>query len=219
MNKNNGCDPIFFALDMTGIKCFYYYVDMRNILLLYKLLAFLMAPFLLMSCATLAGVGESGPSPKEENTFPYDRYVEGQPNIDLRVEGGCYIWRDGNNWHVRIAKKLDRPRTLSIIGPVITGKVRVRHGNLTNFSNFNLTTLNDVRFFQRNISFKFELRNDNLGNDIEGFDFAVKPTAPEYCITFDLLVDGATMPGIIHLGSFMHIPETMPLEICLHSFD
>lgn len=192
---------------------------MRNMLLLYKLLAISMTSFLLVSCATLAGVGESGPSPKEEDTFPYDRYVEGQPNIDLRIEGGCYIWREGNNWHVRIAKKLDRPRTLSIVGPVVTGKIHVRNGLVGNFSEFNVSTLNNVRFFQKNISYKFELRNDNLGNDIEGFDFAVKPTGPEYCVIFNILVDGAAMPGIVHLGSFMHIPDTMPLKICLHSFD
>ncbi len=210
-------DAIPFLLDMPGIKCFY--VDMRNISLLYKALAFFMAPFLLASCATIAGVGEEGPSPQAETTFPYDRYVEGQPSIDLRVEGGFYIWRQGNDWHVRVAKKLNRPRTISVIGPVIAGKVRVKDGLLANFSNFNLSTLNNVRFFQRNIAFKFELRNDNLGNDIEGFDFAVKPTAPEYCVTFDFLVDGAAMPGIVHLGSFMHVPEMMPLKICLHSFD
>ena len=185
----------------------------------YKFLCLFLLPLLLGSCATIAGVGESGPSPEAEGTFPYDQYVVGKPNIDLRVEGGCYIWREGNNWHVRIAKKLDRPRTLSIIGPVVTGKIHVRNGLVGNFSQFNVSTLNDVRFFQRNISFKFELRNDNMGNDVEGFDFAVKPTSPEYCVIFNILVDGAEMPGIVHLGNFMHIPDKMPLKICLHSFD
>lgn len=194
-------------------------ISMLDIRFRYKLLRLTLVTFLLCSCATIAGVDESGPSPGAEGTFPYDRYVEGQPNIDLRVEGGCYIWREGNNWHVRIAKKLDRPRTLPIIGPVITGKVHVRDGNMTNFSGFRLTGLNDVRLLRKNISFKFEIRNDNLGNDIEGFDFTVKPIAPEYCVTFDILVDGAAMPGIVHMGSFRHIPETMPLKICLHSFD
>jgi hypothetical protein len=103
------------------------------------------------------------PHPRMKPPFPMTRYVEGQPNVDLRVQGGCYIWRQGStNWHLRIARKIDRPRTLSIIGPVITGKVHVKNGNLANFSNFNLTPLNDVRFFQRNIAFKFEMRNDNL---------------------------------------------------------
>lgn len=185
---------------------------------LYKLTGLLIVPFLLGSCATIAGVDESGPEPKSERTFPYDRFVEGKPNFDMRVEGGCYIWRDGNSWHVRIAKKLDRPTTASIIGPVITGKIRVKRGLVANFSQQNVSTLNDVRYMKNNISFRFELRND-IGNDIEGFDFTVKPTGLDYCLTFDFLTDGVPTPGIIHLGSFRHIPEEMPLKVCLHSFN
>jgi hypothetical protein len=195
------------------------YANMLDFRFTYKILCLFLLPFLLVSCATITGVDEEGPSPQAGGTFPYDQYVIGKPNIDLRVEGGCYVWREGNNWHVRVAKKLDRPRTLPLVGPVVAGKIHVRSGLIGNLSEFNVSTLNNVRFLRRNISFKFELRNDNLGNDIEGFDFTIKPTAPEYCITLDVRVDGAAMPGIVHLGSFMHIPETMPLNICLHSFD
>jgi len=185
---------------------------------LYKLTGLLIVPFLLGSCATIAGVDESGPEPKSERTFPYDRFVEGKPNLDMRVEGGCYIWRDGNNWHVRVAKIIDRPRTLSITGPVITGKIRVKQGLIVNFSKQNIIIPNDARFVRNNITFKFEMRNDT-GDNIEGFDFTIKPTGIDYCLTFDFLTDGVPTPGIIHLGSFLHIPEEMPLKVCLHSFD
>ncbi|MDA8240595.1 MAG: hypothetical protein M0Z67_09535 [Nitrospiraceae bacterium] len=192
---------------------------MRNILLLYKLLAISMASFLLVSCATLAGVGESGPSPKAEQLSPYDEYVRGKPNIDLRVAGGCYIWRDGNLWHVRIAKRLETPQTLSAIGPIITGKIRVKNAFIADVNRQGLGALNDLRYRQNIIAFRVELPNNNLDNNVSGFDFAVKPTSPEYCVTFNILVDGNKMPGIVHLGSFMHVPDTMPLKICLHSFD
>ncbi|MDA8433171.1 MAG: hypothetical protein M0Z60_09450 [Nitrospiraceae bacterium] len=178
-----------------------------------------MLPLLVGSCATIAGVDESGPSPKAEQLSPYDEFVKGQPNVDLRVAGGCYIWRDGNLWHVRIAKKPETPQTISAIGPVITGKIHVRDAFIADLNRQSLGPLNDLRYRRNNISFRVQLPNNNLDNSIPGFDFLVKPTGIEYCVTFNILVDGNKMPGIIHLGSFMHIPDELPLKICLHSFD
>jgi hypothetical protein len=193
-------------------------MDMLNIRFTYRLLCLVLLPFFLVSCATIAGVDESGPTPKAEQTFPYDQYVVGSPNIDLRVEGGCYIWREGNNWHVRIAQKLG-PQPLSVLQPVITGKIRVKHAFVADLNRQSIGPLNDVRFRRNSITFRVELRKDNFGDNVSGFDFTVKPTGIEYCVTFDILVDGNAMPGIVHLGSFMHIPDAMPLKICLHSFD
>ncbi len=195
------------------------YIDMQNIRLTYKLLSLFLLPLLFGSCATIAGVGESGPSPEAEETFPYDQYVVGKPNLDLRVEGGCYIWREGNNWHVRFARKYDTPRNAPLAGPSITGEIHVRQALVATLTRQNISGVNDVRHRQRDIKFNFQMRNDVAGSDIEGFDFAVKPTGLDYCVIFDVLVDGAKMPGIVHLGSFMHIPDKMPLKICLHSFD
>ena len=192
---------------------------MRKIHLLHKVVGLFAAVLLLGSCAVIAGPPGSGPSPDTGSTFPYDQYVQGQPNIDMRVDGGCYIWRTGNEWHVRFAKKLDRPRNLPLQGPVITGKVRVRQAVAADLREKDVSLPNDVHFRGKNIVFKFERRNDNFGNDIEGFDFMVKPLSPEYCVTFDILVDGNKMPGFVRLGSFMHVPEELPLKICMHSFD
>jgi hypothetical protein len=170
------------------------------------------------SCATISGVNEPGEPPESiETTFPYDKYVEGKPRVDLRLEGGFYVWRTGNEWSVRIAKKIDRYRMPLNLGVVVNGRIEIENGITYDTKMQNLGPLDDVRQRRNDISFKFELR-DNIGNEIEGFDFKVRPTGMEYCVTLDLQVDGQARPGIIHLGSYMHIPETLPLKICLHSF-
>jgi hypothetical protein len=169
------------------------------------------------SCATIAGVNEPGEPPESaETTFPYDRYVEGKPNVDMRIEGGFYIWRIGNEWYVRIAKKLNRFRMPPQIGTVVTGRLKVDDGITYDIQRHDFGPLDDARQRMNDISFKFNLR-DEFGNDIEGFDFKIRPTGLEYCVILDLKVDDKPRPGIVHLGSYMHIPETLPLKICLRS--
>lgn len=171
-------------------------------------------------CATIAGVGEEGPQAMPpDTTFPYDRYVEGRPNLDFRVQGGFYLWREGNSWHVRAAEQLDRPRTPSAVWPVMTGKISIENAILADVRQVNIPPLDYARQRRRTISFRFEFRDGMPGGEPRGFDFKVQPTSLDYCVTLEFLVDGVARPGIVHLGSFMHIPETLPLRICLRSFD
>ncbi|MBI5639942.1 MAG: hypothetical protein HZA17_05905 [Nitrospirae bacterium] len=191
--------------------------------------------FLVTSCATLAGVDEpDGKRPKfpRDTTFPYDQYVIGKPNLDMRVQGGFYIWRIGNLWHVRMAEKLDRPRLPVPVEPVITGSIRVENGITADVRKINIGPLSDVRHKRDDIFFKFDLRDDTFNvdrrrdvesfevrGDIRGFDFRVQPKGTEYCVRLNMEVDGIPRPGIVHMGSFMHIAETLPLTICVHSFN
>ena len=174
------------------------------------------------SCKTIAGVSEKGeeetPPPGFTSTFPYDRYVEGRPVLDLRAQGGFYIWRTGNLWSVRMARKIEPHPVLPPIWPVVTGSISVENALTVDVRRQNVNLWNDVRPKRNDIFFKFEIRDDIRGHDIEGFDFTVKPLALDYCVTIELMVDGVPRPGIVHLGNFMHIPDTLPLRICLHSF-
>lgn len=168
-------------------------------------------------CATIAGVGEEPQPMPAVSEFPYDRYVEGRPNLDFRVQGGFYLWREGNSWHVRAAEQLDRPRIPSAVWPVMTGRLSIENAIISDVRRVSLPPFDYVRQKRKDVSFRFEFRD--LVGDARGFDFTVRPTSLDYCVTLDFLVDGVARPGIVHLGSFMHIPETLPLRICLRSFN
>ena len=172
----------------------------------------------IFSCATIAGVDEpaGGPSGRSGSTFPYDRYVEGKPDFDIRIEGGIYIWKVENSWHLRVAKKVDRPRAMTPFGPVISGSVMVEQAIIQDTRKYQVSQVSDVRSRQKEITFRIEQR-ENVSNEVEGFDFKVRPTGLDYCVTFDILIDGAARPDMVRLGSFRHRPEEMPLTICLHS--
>ncbi|TAN41824.1 MAG: hypothetical protein EPN25_04295 [Nitrospirae bacterium] len=191
---------------------------MKNSLMIKNLL-FTAALSLLASCATIAGVDEpyyGKRSAVTDSRFPYDKYSEGKPTADLRLQGGIYLWRVGNFWSVRVAKKLDRVRPLSVFGPVIAGTVSVDNGITSGLKVQSKSPLSDVRLRRNEVIFKFEMRDD-MGSDIEGFDFKVDPKGLDYCVTFDIQVDGVSRPGSVHLGSFMHNPDEVPVTICLRS--
>lgn len=181
--------------------------------------ALLICFFAVTSCGTIAGVSESDSESTltpSDSSFPYDQYIVGKPNQDMTLYGGFYIWKTGNSWHVRMAQKVDRPKLLQSVWPVITGSIKVENALTLDLKEQDLGAFDKVIYRRDTISFKFELR-EGFSHDIEGFDFKVQPKGPEYCITLDLMVDGIPRPGIVHLGSYMNLPESLPLTICLRS--
>ncbi|MBI5632545.1 MAG: hypothetical protein HZA15_03605 [Nitrospirae bacterium] len=185
-----------------------------------KLSFFLLVFVLFSSCAIVAGPPGSEPAFSSCDTaasFPYDGYLEGRPNIDLTMSGGVYVWRDGNVWHVRIAKKWLRPQFTMPAAPVITGNVTLERGIIFNPRKVDVSPLNDVRFGQDHASFRFDFR-EGIGREIEGFDFTVKPFGGEYCITLDIRLNGSPQPGMVYFGKFTRTPENLPLTIRMRSF-
>lgn len=166
-------------------------------------------------CSTVLGPPDSESGGMESHTHAnhesqYELFFEGQPNQGmLNVEGGYYLWRTGNVWHVRVAKS-DRFRFDSSLNPVFTGEVKVEKGIVVNLSRHQVDVSNDVRQRKDNITFRFRLRND-----VEGFDFSVKPFGVRYCVTFDLKMDQSNNPSIVHLGRSMFVPDKMPLISCV----
>lgn len=173
---------------------------------------------LVASCATLAGVNEPGEPPDFDDraALRYEKYIDGAPNSDMRTDGGLFIWRTGNTWHVRMARKHPRVRQIAPSGPVVTGGLRVDNAVVHDFVKHEMGPFNSVWQRINDIEFRFDLREET-GRDIEGFDFKLRPIDLEYCVTLDVMVDGEPRPGIVRLGSFMHSPEMLPLEICSRS--
>jgi hypothetical protein len=167
----------------------------------------------LVSCNTILGPPGSEPAMMEAAgaPFPHRAMLEGQPDMSaIRAGGGYYLWRNGNTWHVRVAKS-DRFGFETPGQPTIySGSVRVETGVIVDLQKQNSTLLSDVRLKQKAVVFRFDLRND-----VEGFDFSVRPFAPEYCLTFDLKRNKEQLPDIVHLGRSMFVPEILPLVACV----
>ncbi len=167
----------------------------------------------LASCNTVLGPPGSEPAMMDPSgsRFPHTAMLEGQPPlVSMRAEGGYYVWRTGNTWHVRVAKS-DRFGFETPGQPTIySGNIHVETGVIADLQNQNTTLLSDVRLKQKAVVFRFDLRND-----VEGFDFIVKPFAAEYCLTFDLRRNKQKLPEIVHLGRSMYVPDTMPLVACV----
>jgi hypothetical protein len=163
------------------------------------------------ACETILGPSESQPPLPENPPFlsqPYDMQVEGAPNLNLiTVKGGYYIWKDGNSWHVRLARTDTQPRNFP--DDVFTGTIRVEGGYITNVETQNVQFPDDMRPDPGNILYRFEIQRD-----VKGINFRVRPVISEYCITFDVHVNGLANPEFIRLGSAMVVPDTVPLQMC-----
>lgn len=185
-----------------------------------RYIAVLFLPLLLASCNVIAGPPGSEynlSSCDTAQTFPYDGYLEGQPTVDLRLTGGVYVWRNGNNWHMRVAKKWVRPQFAMPQDPVVSGRIAIDRGIVFNPRKVDVSPLNDARFSQEEIAFRFDFR-EGLGREVEGVDFTVKPLGGDYCITLDIRLNGAPQPGIVYFGRFARTPENMPLTVKIRAF-
>lgn len=175
---------------------------------------FIILFFAMTSCDTVLG------PPGSESDFPapppgspgfLDRLIEGQPNLNLiSIRGGYYVWKAGNSWHVRISR-IEGPPTLYSREPFFTGGIFVENGVILDVDRHKTSLFNDVLYSMKDISFRIEPRNN-----IEGFDFKVKPTGIKYCITLDLRVNGGSTPKHVHLGRSMYIPDTLPVTACFY---
>lgn len=179
-----------------------------------KIAAMLIFLVIATSCNTLLGPPGSESEltlPFPADSFPYDRLIEGQPNLNLlAVQGGIYIWKTGDNWHVRIAK-VAHPPVPALREPVFTGNMHIENGLVVNVVKYNLNIRNDVNFRMNDIFFRIEPENT-----IEGFDFQIKPTSISYCTMLDFRINGAMIPDTVHLGNSMFIPKGLPLTICFY---
>lgn len=177
-----------------------------------RVLVFILFIFAITACDTVLGPPRSEPElPQPPLTLPYryDMFIEGEPNLNaITIRGGYYIWKVANSWHVRVART-DVPH-LGFQKDVFAGSVLVENGFVV-MQRQNVLPPDELRFEKNNISFGFEVERS-----VKGFDFAVQPILREYCISFDLLVNGLASSELIHLGRSMFIPQSFPITICFH---
>ncbi len=164
-------------------------------------------------CAIIAGKTENDSGFMVlDSPLHYEALVEGEPRMSLTVEGGFYIWKTGNTWHVRIAKKESRGLKWPEV-PEFRGSIIIERGIPVRPVRVNQGPFNEVRMYQDRVNFSFKPYND-----VEGFDFEIKPYGNEYCITVDVMVNGIRRNDMVHLGWSRRTPDELPFRICLKSF-
>ncbi len=179
----------------------------HKVIFLFSLLLFL------SGCAVIAGKTEDDSDFMIPNSaLHYEAIIEGEPQFSLTVEGGFYIWKTGNTWHVRIAKKESAGIKWPQV-PEFSGSISIERGIPVRPVRINQGPFNEVRMYQDMVNFNFRPYND-----VEGFDFKIKPYGNEYCITVDVMVNGIRRIDMVHLGWSRRIPDELPFRICLKSF-
>jgi hypothetical protein len=178
-----------------------------------KIISFVFLLFLFSACNTVLGPpGSENDLPPLESgpVIPYDSYIEGQPNLDLAASrGGLYIWKEGDNWHVRLAN-VEGLHAFDFEYPLFSGVIEVRNGMIVNVEEQNVYPSNEVRAAgMSSIYFDFELKSG-----IEGFDFRIQPTHIDYCVVLDLQFNARPSPRLVNLGKTMFNPEAVPVPIC-----
>lgn len=177
-----------------------------------RVLVFILFIFVITVCDTVLGApGSESEFPQTPLALPsrYDMFVEGEPNLNaITMRGGYYIWKVANSWHVRVART-DIPHP-GFPRDVFAGSVLVENGFVV-MQRQNVLPPDSVRFERNSISFSFEVERS-----VKGFDFAVQPILREYCISFDLRVNGLATSELIHLGRSMFVPQEFPITMCFH---
>ena len=148
--------------------------------------------FALSGCASLLGPEGTEPGLPPSASPPYDMHIEGEPASTLvMVTGGFFIWKIIDRWHIRVAgtglPSSAYPRE------VFAGTVFVENG-------FN------------NLSFRFEVGGKT---ETKEFQFVVQAPFREYCVVFDLSVNGLSDPRTVHLGRALFTPGILPLRVCV----
>lgn len=167
-----------------------------------------------LGCATIAGVDEGGDGSLPSGFgLPHDSSIQGEPRIDMKIEGGIYYWKTANIWHIRFARPYSASRPF-LDRTIFSGQIKVEDGIIIDVRRFNVSPLNEIRRFGDTISFRFEIKDD-----VEGFDFIIQPVLSRYCVTSELRVQGIYAPELIRLGEFMHRPDEVPFKICVRSFE
>ncbi len=172
------------------------------------------AVVLLTSCNTILGPPDSDIMAHQGQPlppFPYDTLVQGQPDLNLlTVRNGLYIWNNGKDWHVRVAKAISYPRD-ETFNPVAEGRILAQKAQIIDTRLHNATRGNFAHSSLNDIIFRFELRDA-----VEGFNFRLEPLGIKYCLSLDFQFNGIPSPGLVHLGRAMTIADVLPVPICFY---
>lgn len=168
--------------------------------------------FGLSACATLLGPEPSEPeSPALAPPPPYYLYIEGEPGpVFVTTRGGLFIWKVGERWHVRVART-DIPNP-AYPRDIFIGNILVENGVLLVTEKQVLRPPDELRFMRNSLFFRLEVEGRQ---EIKEVRFTVQPVVREYCVSFDLTVNGLANPELVHLGRSLFRPAILPLRVCV----
>lgn len=173
-------------------------------------------PFItmLISCDLLLGKPDSRPIEPDldrDAAFSYETIIEGEPDsIHYSLYDGYIVWKTGNTFHVRIIKDQTSRENIKVF---YSGNIRIRNAIIDRPIEKYEARFSRIFEKEHDISYEFEFFSDERSSD-RGFDFSLTPLFMEYCVTFDLLINGVLIPDRIRLGSFFQEPEMIPPTVC-----
>ncbi len=145
--------------------------------------------------------------------IPLDMVIEGEPNLNfITAKGGYYIWRTGDIWNIRIAKT-DIPH-MTFPRDIFVGTVSIENGFIANVMKQSLRPFDEVRSTPNDILFKMEFEKQR---EVRGISFRVQPMGVQYCVDFDLKVNGTVNPQFVYLGRSLYVPQAIPVRVCVRT--
>lgn len=163
---------------------------------------------------TLRGEDSKPSSGDDEQVIEVD--PEGQPRgYDKRPSGPtCYIWREGEVWHLRTRTKNQSRK--------FRGEIQVQGGTVTKISNFdgleasgrkkNRKSADIGRLNTAKNQIDFEFRTSG-GED--GFDFKVSASAKN--LAFNVKIDDYEHSFPIQIGAKAQKPPAIPFTLPAHA--
>jgi hypothetical protein len=123
--------------------------------------------------------------------------IAGRPAFEAGSPESYWVWHDEAGWHLRTTTARKPHHFHGWVEPV-GGIITDLHATRTEWGD-------RIRLVPRGIEFDFETDG---GED--GFDWRVSSG----CNRFDLRVDGAERPGLVHVGAEGHHPDHIPFARC-----
>ncbi len=168
----------------------------------------------MVACDSILGTQDRHPVVPRSDldvAFSYDTIIEGQPDSTLySLYDGYVVWKTGNRFHVRIIKDMASRQNIKY---VYSGNISVSNATIDQFVKKRKGPFDRIFEREHDISFEFEFYPDERSSD-RGFDFSLTPLFPEYCVVFDLMINGILIPDRIRLGSSFYAPRTVPITLC-----
>jgi hypothetical protein len=168
----------------------------------------------LISCDLLLGKPDSRPIEPDldrDVAFSYEPIIEGKPDSVLySLYDGYIVWKTGNTFHVRIIKDLTSEENFKVF---YSGNIRISNAIINRPVIKYESRYSRIFDKEHDISYEFDFFADERSSD-RGFDFSLTPLSMEYCVTFDLLINGTISPNRIRLGSSFQEPRMIPLSVC-----
>ncbi len=149
------------------------------------------------------GLAATSPAAPVADTLPF-KLLYGRPSFTANGDVACYVWMEGGRLHVRILPGAEQHR--------VRGELRTSRGGY--FRDVTPTS-EDLPIRQPRPS-KVEFETIT-GWKEEGLDISLGGDVTQ--VTFDLLIDDARRPEVVHFGPRNEQPRGLPARLDQHGAD